>query len=136
MYINKHYQETQETDKNGNVVKDGDILNVNDVLETLETQMETYAKGYLDKYKSIDKFSAYFKAQKKAEAKAAAEAEVEEEPEEVEVPEVEEEEEEENADFSPKNNTFGQTNQKVPFALLSQADKVKFLAAARKRGDI
>ena len=65
--------------------------------------------------------------------KAAAAAEVEEE----EVPEeVEEEEEEDNANFSPKNNTFGQTNQKTPFALLSQSEKVKFLAAARKRGDI
>lgn len=131
-FINKHYQDTSVYNDKGEVIKEGEILPVDQILNTLEGQMEDFATRYLEQYKDLDKFKKYFTKQQMEEEQEEAEVE------EVEEPTLEDEEVEDDnsATFSPKNVSFKNTTQTVPFALLSGPDKIKYLQEQRKKGKI
>lgn len=80
-YINQHYQETHQYDSAGQIIKEGEILKVEDVLNEMENYMENTIKSDLDKAKGIKKFSKYFtKEEQEAMDQEAAEEVVEDKP--------------------------------------------------------
>jgi hypothetical protein len=124
-FLNKHYVET------------GEVLSIGDILDTLEAQTEAAAKQSLEELKGIKKFESYFARQEREEAEAQAEQEeeVEEPEEETETPEEEPEEDWETHDapnVSSVTSISTKGGQKVPFALLSEKDKLKAIAESRK----
>jgi hypothetical protein len=133
-FLNKHYNDTCEFDAKGNVVKEGEILSVADILDTLEAQTEAATRETLEGLKGVKKFAEYFNDAPSPKKMAKQVAAMQQEEADIEQPEEQPEEEDNTATFSPKSQTFAGSNQQVPFALLSATDKLKYIANERKKG--
>jgi hypothetical protein len=139
-YLNKHFVDTMKKDESGKIIPNsGEVLSVEDILDTLEGQYEDAVKSTLEKAKGIKKFETYFAKQVR---EAAEEEQEEEEPTEEEpLPEEEPEEEEEELNAAPNTSSvkpqlFGASKQKIPFALMSTADKLAELKKQRAKKTI
>jgi hypothetical protein len=130
-FLNQHYNETCVYGSDGKLVKDGEILNVADVLDTLETQTEEMAKQSLGQYKNVKKFSSLFQAeQEEKQHKTKVEPVVDEEPQEDLEQQLGSDEEEEDLQPQSMNITSG-IRKNVPFALMTIEEKMAYMRSQK-----
>lgn len=149
-YLNKHYNETCQYDSAGKLIKDGEVLNVADVLDTIEAQYEEAATQSLQQFRNVKKFSKFFTKEELAEQEAKEKQTksskmdarlpppVEEEEEtsmEEQDPQLGEEETDEDLSAAPRFSVrpSGKSFSNKPFALLSPEEKIAFLRSQSKR---
>lgn len=130
-YMNQHYVET------------GEILNIEDVLDTMEEQLSETATAAVQQFKNIKKFSQYFNQAEAAEAERAAKSskkkpapqveldEEEEEQEEVQLG-SEDEEDDDRADLPGTNFNIAGTAGDKPFALMTVQEKMAYFKKMKK----
>ncbi len=127
-YMNQHYNET------------GEVIPVQDILDTIEQQLDQQAIQAVEQYKGIKKYSKYFTQAEKDQAEIAQSKDsLEDEEDDLDLPEEEEpsaEEEEYNNDNSANftqlnHNVFTKTMPKN-FGLMTDVQRLAYLRKMRK----
>lgn len=126
-YMNEHFNET------------GEVLNVEDVLDTMEETLNQQATEGLEQFKGVKKFSKYFNQAEEAAAEQAAKPSKKKQPPQVQLQEQDEEDQEDveeddddEVDLPGTNfNVAGAAGSK-PFALMNVQEKMAFMAKVRK----
>lgn len=119
-YMNQHYVDTF------NKTGQGEVLDIQDVLDTMESQLSEEATSGLERFKNIKKFSKYFNAAQEEEVDS------QEDPEE-EMDLQQDEEDDYQAPVRTSGNVYRNSLKNVPFALQPYSEKRRLINSSTKR---
>lgn len=136
-YANKHYIDTCKLDAKGNLLEKGEVLDINEIAETIEQQYEEAAIASIEANKKAKKLAKYFTSKAEEEQEEPVEEEEAEEPAPLvkaapSITDEEEDEEEQTHSSTVLTRRIGNGKTAKPFALMTSAEKLAFMRKAKR----
>ena len=136
-YANKHYIDTCKLDAKGNLLEKGEILDINEIAETIEQQYEEAAIASIEANKKAKKLAKYFADKSEDEQVEDPIEEEQEEPAAMVKALTDDDEEEEEIEYKAPSTMVARrlsnSKKQKPFGLMTKEEKLAFMRSSTAR---